>query len=196
MENNLKKLKMTQIFQMPSKIRLYYFLIGMIVFSGSYYFGSEITMSVIDAQLLFDEFEFQVIDIDALSITTHNLLLALVMFVPGFGVIFGGISGFETGVVITAMKTIYPELQDFSVLALLLVTPFGILELISYGIAISRSGMILRHINSKINLQLMIRPVIIEVIIVLVLLFVGGQMEYLMINFIGVDYIVGSENKI
>jgi len=56
--------------------------------------------------------------------------------------------------------------------------------------------MILRHINSKINLQLMIRPVIIEVIIVLVLLFVGGQMEYLMINFIGVDYIVGSENKI
>ena len=36
MENNLKKLKMTQIFQMPSKIRLYYFLIGMIVFSGSY----------------------------------------------------------------------------------------------------------------------------------------------------------------
>jgi uncharacterized membrane protein SpoIIM required for sporulation len=72
----------------------------------------------------------------------------------------------------------------------LFITPVGILELAAYALAISRSwlwGRILlkKKYRTRENLKAMIRPTIIEAIIVVALLFVGGYVEMWMINEFG-----------
>jgi hypothetical protein len=74
-------------------------------------------------------------------------------------------------------------LEPFPPLALLLVTPFGIMELVAYGMAMSRSYLIVKH-RTKAKLKLQIRPIIIEIIIVSVLLLVAGQIEQVMIDMV------------
>ena len=180
---------MIQIFshlKLPSKSylkkRFLFLIFGMVGFSGLFYFGSELSMNHDDAQSLLNSFESEVEGIDAMGIAIHNLSIALVMFVPGFGAGLGMISGFETGVIFSAYQTLYPQLDDFHALAILIFTPFGIMELIAYGIAISRSVIVLRYITSIPKLQLTLKSTLFELCFVAVLLFVAGFVEYFMIE--------------
>jgi len=156
--------------------RLAYFGIGILGFVIAYSAGASIQMTAQEASELTNEFEGQVADIGTLGLFYNNLKVALAMFVPGIGVIIGAYTAVSTGTVFAAVATSYPELQGVSPLALL-TTPFGILEILAYGLAMSRSWMVVYQLIAKTPWKHYVIPTAIEVGIVLVLLFGAAVTE-------------------
>ena len=64
---------------------------------------------------------------------------------------------------------------------IIFLTPFGILELISYGLAISRGGIFLYEILKKKISKKSILYLIIEIGLVGIMLFIGALIEWNMI---------------
>jgi len=164
---------------MTKKRRFGLVLLFMGIFAGIFQVGTLIPVDQTTAEALMEEFKAQVANIDSTGIFLHNATLSLIMFLPGFGVAWGIITGFQTGFAFSAATTIEPALADFPAL-ILFITPFGIMELFAYGIAMSRSYLLLRH-AVKLH-KIFIKPLVIEVGIVIGLLFVGGIIEDVMIQ--------------
>ena len=135
-----------------------------------------------EASLFMSEFEELVLDIDAFGIFTHNTTIALPMFIPGFGVAWGLFSSFSTGFAFAAITTTVPELTQIQPLSILFLSPFGLMELTAYSLGISRSFILIVTIIKKKNLILFIKPTGIEIAIVIILLLIGGYVEFYMIE--------------
>ena len=84
---------------------------------------------------IMDYFEDVLEKVDSVLIFTHNLTIAIPMFIPGFGAIWGLFSAWSTGFAFAAIQTATPELADVNPLALLL-TPFGLMELSAYSLSL------------------------------------------------------------
>ncbi len=123
-------------------------------------------------------------DIDSVGIFLHNTSLALPMFIPGFGVAWGLFSGWSTGFAFSTIVSQAPELAAIPPLAILYLSPFGIMELTAYSLAISRSFILVVLVIKKQNLSPAIRPTLIEVGIVVGLLLAGGFLEFYMIEMV------------
>jgi hypothetical protein len=108
------------------------------------------------------------------------------MFVPLLGTIFGLFSGFSTGNVFHALSLNNPILSQISPLVIL-ITPFGILEMFSYGIAISRSAIIFFKLIKRKSLKEEIYPTLLEIGIVALLLFIGAIVEWNIISKLGMQ---------
>ena len=165
-----------------SKIRIITFFIFMGLFSTTYQIGSMSQVSEEEANTFMSEFEKLVTDIDAVGIFLHNSSISLPMFIPGFGVVWGLFSAWSTGFAFSAIVLITPELAKVPPLAILFLSPFGIMELTAYSIATSRSFMLIRAISKKTSLIPFLKPTIIEIGIVVGLLLVGGFLEDYMIK--------------
>ena len=72
-----------------NKTRIIVFFMFLGLFAATFQIGSMSTVSEEEANAFMAEFEELVSDIDAFGIFTHNLTIALPMFIPGFGVIWG-----------------------------------------------------------------------------------------------------------
>lgn len=164
------------------KIRLVMFFIFMGVFSAAFQIGSMSDPTEEEASAFMEEFESLVEGIDSIGIFAHNTMLALPMFIPGFGVAWGLFSAWSTGFAFSAIVSMAPELENIPPLAILFISPFGIMELVAYSIAISRSFILITMIVRKIDLRLSIRPTVIEVAVVVGLLLAGGFLEFYMIE--------------
>src|SRR4029078_3973209 len=118
------------------KNRLVFFFIAMLFFLSIFYVGFSFRMDESFSKELSKNFINQITDIDEFGIFLNNLKIALVMFIPVIGLIMGTISGFSTGLVFNSIM----NLSDvtYSNPLVIFLTPFGILELVSYGLAISR----------------------------------------------------------
>ena len=164
------------------KQRLFYLVVGMIVFLLSYIFGASFDIDSQESKLLKEQFESKIQDINEFGIFSNNVIIALGMFIPGLGIGVGIFSGFGTGLVFSALAESNVMLQSISPLSILF-TPFGILEIFSYGLAISRSGMIIYdYFIKKISWRQFLKPTIIEIIIVISLLIIGAFIEWNMIK--------------
>lgn len=137
-----------------------------------------------EAKEFLKEFETLVEGIDSVGIFLHNASLALPMFIPGFGVAWGLFSGWSTGFAFSTIVSQTPELATVPPLAILYLSPFGIMELAAYSIAISRSFILVGLIIKKQNLSPTIKPTLIEVGIVVGLLIAGGFLEFYMIEMV------------
>lgn len=169
--------------KMTKKRRFILVLIFIGLFSLSYQIGSLIQVSEEEAKLLMDQFAEISKDIDGFGIFIHNLTINGLMFIPGFGVIMGLFTSFETGLAFSAFASTEPMLQGFPALAVLFLSPFGIMELFAYGIAMSRSYLIaMKLIKRNESLKSDLKPVLIEVGIVISLLLIGGLLEAYMID--------------
>lgn len=135
-----------------------------------------------DAKNFMLEFEELVLDIDAFGIFVHNTTIALPMFIPGFGVAWGIFSAWSTGFAFAAIVTTAPILADVPPLAILFLSPFGLMELTAYSIGISRSFILIKAITKKVNLTQFIKPTLFEVGIVIALLLAGGYLEFYMLE--------------
>ena len=166
-------------------LRLVVFFIFVGLFTGSYYIGSQTEVSQEDAELFMEEFEELIDDIDGIGIFLHNSFIAALMFVPGFGVGWGLFSAFQTGQAFSAIATLTPEIANIHPLALLYVSPFGIMELVAYSLGISRSYLLIYKIIKKISIKTDYKITIIEIGIVLGLLLAGGFLESYLISVIG-----------
>ena len=136
-----------------------------------------------EVQEIMDFFEEIVDTIDGIGIFVHNVIIALPMFLPGFGVVWGLFSAYSTGFAYSAIATANPEIAQLNPLAVLL-TPFGLMELGAYSISMSRSALLAKDVLQKNWLLIKSQKIIIgvEIGIVVALLLVGGIVEMWMIE--------------
>jgi uncharacterized membrane protein SpoIIM required for sporulation len=165
-----------------NKIRIILFFIFLGIFAATFQIGSMTSVSEEDAEAFMSEFEELVLDIDAFGIFTHNLTIALPMFIPGFGVAWGLFSAWSTGFAFAAIITTVPEIGEIPPLSILFLSPFGLMEIAAYSIGISRSFILIRAVIKKISLTSFLKPTVIEIGIVVALLLVGGYLEFYMIE--------------
>jgi len=165
-----------------NKIRISTFFIFLGIFAAAYQIGSMTSVSEEEAEAFMSEFEELVLDIDAFGIFTHNTIIALPMFIPGFGVAWGVFSAWSTGFAFAAIVSTVPEIGEIPPLSILFLSPFGLMEVVAYSIGISRSFILIRAVSKKINLTPFIKPTAIEIGIVLILLLAGGYLEFYMIE--------------
>ena len=165
-----------------NKIRIITFFIFLGIFATAFQIGSMTIVSEEEANIFMEEFEKLVLDIDAFGIFLHNITIALPMFIPGFGVVWGIFSAWSTGFAFASIITIVPEIGEIPPLSILFLSPFGLIEITAYSLGISRSFILIRAVIKKISLTQFIKPTVIEIGIVLALLFVGGYLEFYMID--------------
>jgi hypothetical protein len=167
-----------------NKIRIITFFVFLGLFATAYQIGSMSTVSEEEANIFMSEFEDLILDIDAFGIFIHNSMIALPMFIPGFGVAWGLFSAWSTGFAFAAIIVTAPQLGDIPPLSILLLSPFGLMELVAYSFGISRSFILIRAIIKKIDLVSFIKPTLIEIGIVVGLLLTGGYLEFYMIELV------------
>ena len=161
-------------------------MIFIAIFSAAYSVGSASNMSEQDSKSFIKEFQQAVEGIDAIGIFAHNTSVALPMFVPGFGVAWGSFAAWSTGLAFRALVSTTPSLAKLPPLAILYLSPFGIMELIAYSIGMSRSFLLVNTIlRKKTELRYELRPTIIEIGIVIALLLAAAFIEYAMIQEFG-----------
>jgi uncharacterized membrane protein SpoIIM required for sporulation len=180
----------TNKFEMISRRRFLFLIFGMIVFIISYSVGEKLVqINTSQADFIKTHFQEQIRGINQYGIFANNLRVALGMFIPGFGIVLGTFSAFSTGLVFNALSTISPALSNISPLIVFL-TPFGILEIIAYGIAISRSGILfyqlIKDTNKRNSWRKYVIPTIIEIGIVVTILFIAATVEWQMLRTLGI----------
>ena len=157
------------------KRRIIYLLVGILAFIVFFTIGTFVTFDESTSQLLKEQFQNKIKNIDSMGIFLNNFLISILMFVPGIGIAFGLFSGFSTGnifVIITRDLPIQiPPLIVF-------LTIFGIMELVSYGIAISRSYLLLISMLKRTNIKENLIYAGIEIAIVAIILFFGAIIEW------------------
>ena len=174
---------------MTRKKRILTFLIFVAIFIGAYSIGATMTVSDEDAMEFLKEFQLAIEGIDAVGIFTHNASIGLPMFIPGFGMIWGAFTAWSTGFAFSALATTNPLLESIPPLSVLLISPFGLMELAAYSIGMSRSMLLIHTIIKKNPLKNELRPTAIEVGIVIALLLVGGFIEFIMIQQFDSDFL-------
>jgi hypothetical protein len=160
------------------------------LFSTVFQIGSMSKVTEEDAKIFMSEFEKLVKDIDAFGIFIHNSSISLPMFIPGFGIVWGLFSAWSTGFAFAAIVLLTPELQQIPPLTILFLSPFGLLELVAYSLATSRSFILIRLITKKITLIPFLKPTFIEIGISIGLLLAGGYLEYYMIKMVQDDLLI------
>jgi hypothetical protein len=165
-------------------------MFGMIGFVSAYSIGT--TLVHIDnsqAEFMKAHFQEEIKGINQYGIFANNARIAFSVFIPGLGIVLGMLSAFSTGLVFNALSTVLPALSNISPLVVFL-TPFGILEIIAYGIAISRSGILsyqlIKDTNRRSSWGKYVIPTIIEIGIVTVILFIAAIVEWQMIHTLGI----------
>lgn len=164
--------------------RLLYLAFGVAAFLIAYSAGAAVPLSDEEAQQIREQFAEQIDDIDEYGIFVNNIRIALVMFIPGLGAGFGGFSGFATGSVFAALANSEPLLSDVPPLVIL-ITPFGIMEVFAYGLAMSRSGMLVYHLVKRRPWREYAVPTLIELGIAAAVLFAAAVIEWQMIEQFG-----------
>ena len=174
---------------MKNQKRIITFFIFVGLFSASYFIGSQSEVSHEDALTFQEEFNNLIEDIDGIGIFLHNSVVALPMFIPGFGVAWGFFSAWQTGQAFAALALLNPIISDIHPLAILYASPFGIMELVGYSIAMSRSLLLIHKIIKKISIKNDYKIIGVEVGIVVGLLLAGGFLEAYLIDTIEVPII-------
>lgn len=161
--------------------RLLIVAIGSALFLGMYTAGAAEKLSPQEAEEVRDQFSNQIKDIDEFGIFVNNMQITLGMFVPGAGVAIGSVSGYVTGNVFSAIAQGEPALQGVPP-QVILITPFGIMELFAYGLAMSRSGLLVYQFVKRRPWREFVIPTMIELGIAAAVLFAGALVEWWMIQ--------------
>ncbi len=174
--------KASRYFTIPYRIG--YLGLGALLFVASYSAGAAEPLSDEDAEEIRSGFLEDTEGIDETGIFLNNLKVALAMFVPGVGVGLGIFSGLSTGEVFNAFALVSPELAATSPLSVL-ATPFGMLEVFAYGLAISRSGMLavqLAKRSERKSWRQFSMMTAIEIAVVIGVLIAGSLVEFQVIS--------------
>lgn len=151
---------------------------GIAAFLLLYYTGATSEMSLSDARTVLQQLSTKNKQLDQNAIFLNNIKPALGMFVPAFGVGLGIYAAYSTGLAFSAAAALSPLLKGISPLAVF-SAPFAAMELFSYGLAISRSGLLVYQLLKKRPLwkDYAVRTAI-EIGIVAVLLLIGSVLEW------------------
>ena len=162
------------------KPRIIFLTIGIVAFLVAYSAGAAVHVSKQQADNLRQHFGEQIKGIDQNGIFVNNARIALGMFLPVAGIGIGGFVGFNTGMIFTAIAD-HSALSNVPPL-IILITPFGIMEVFAYGIAISISGLLIYQLVKKKPWREFTIPTLVEIGIVMVILFVAAMIEWQIIT--------------
>jgi len=171
--------------QMLNRIVLFFVFLG--IFSASFAIGAEIQVSEEEGKIVLEELESLIGEIDAVGIFTHNTSLALPMFIPGFGIAWGAFAAFSTGMAFSVIQDANPILENIPSLTILFMSPFGLMEVTAYSIAMSRSYMIVHKMIRRMSIRPDFRVIGLEITIVIGLLLAGGFVEWYFIESLSTD---------
>lgn len=160
--------------------RVIYVALGIVAFLIAYSVGAAVHVGKQQTEDLRRHFAEQIKGIDQNGIFINNARIALGMFVPAAGIGLGVISGFYTGMIFTAIAAT-SALNNVPPLVIL-ITPFGIMEVFAYGIAISRSGIFIYQLVKKKSWREYAVPILIEIGIVILILLAGAVIEWQIIT--------------
>ena len=163
-------------------LRILSFFVFLAIFSLTFALASEVQLPEDEVTIIMEEFDEMTEGIDGARIFIHNVSIALPMFIPGFGIFWGLFAAFSTGVAFSAMKSAIPLLDQIPAFSILFMSPFGLMEVAAYSIAMSRSYILIHKIIKKMPIRPDIRATCIEVVILVVLLLAGGFLEYFLIE--------------
>ena len=170
---------------MLNRIVLFFVFLG--IFSTSFAIGAEVQVSEEESKIILEQLETLIGNIDAVGIFSHNTTLALPMFIPGFGIAWGAFAAFSTGMAFSVLKDASPMLANIPSLTILFMSPFGLMEVAAYSIAMSRSYMIFHKMIKRMPIRPDYRIIGIEIAILVGLLLTGGFVEYYFIENIPTD---------
>ena len=170
---------------MLNRIVLFFVFLG--IFSASFAIGAEIQVSEEEGKIVLEELESLIGEIDAVGIFTHNTSLALPMFIPGFGIAWGAFAAFSTGMAFSVIQDANPILENIPSLTILFMSPFGLMEVAAYSIAMSRSYMIIHKMIRRMSIRPDFRVIGLGIGILIGLLLTGGFVEYYFIESITTD---------
>jgi hypothetical protein len=164
------------VLKMLNRIVLFFVFLG--IFSASFAVGAEVQVSEEESEIVLEQFEILIAEIDAVGIFVHNTSLALPMFIPGFGIAWGAFAAFSTGMAFSVLQGANPMLENIPSLTILFMSPFGLMEVAAYSIAMSRSYMIVHKMIKKLPIRPDFRIIGLEVVILVGLLLAAGFIEY------------------
>ena len=164
------------VLKMLNRIVLFFVFLG--IFTASFAVGAEVQVSEEESEIVLEQFEILIAEIDAVGIFVHNTLLALPMFIPGFGIAWGAFAAFSTGMAFSVLQGANPMLENIPSLTVLFMSPFGLMEVAAYSIAMSRSYMIVHKMIKKLPIRPDFRIIGLEVVILVGLLLAAGFIEY------------------
>ena len=170
---------------MLNRIVLFFVFLG--IFSASFAIGAEIQVSEEESKIVLEELESLIADIDAVGIFTHNTSLSLPMFIPGFGIAWGAFAAFSTGMAFSVIQDASPMLENVPSLTILFMSPFGLMEVAAYSIAMSRSYMIIHKMIKRMSIRPDFRVIGLEIAIMIGLLLTGGFVEWHFIESLSTD---------
>ena len=173
------------VLKMLNRIVLFFIFLG--IFSASFAIGAEVEVSEEESAIVLEEFETLLAEIDAVGIFSHNTLLALPMFIPGFGIAWGAFAAFSTGMAFSVLQDANPILESIPSLTILFMSPFGLMEIAAYSIAMSRSYIIIHKMIKRMPIRPDLRVIGLEVAILVGLLLAGGFLEYYFIENLPTD---------
>ncbi|QLH09838.1 stage II sporulation protein M [Candidatus Nitrosotenuis sp. DW1] len=163
-----------------------FFFVFLAVFSTAFSLGAEMDVSEEDASIFLDEFNKLLDSLKGenfgLEIFLHNVEIALPMFIPGFGIVWGIFSAFSTGFAFAAIATTNSLLEKIPPITMIFTTPFGLMELAAYSIGMSRSFLLIVGILKKRSVLQQWKQTVLEIGIVIGLLLLGGIVEAYMIE--------------
>jgi hypothetical protein len=162
--------------------RLVWLGLAIAAFLITFQIGATVILSAEQAENIKKELSQRNAGINQLAIFSNNILPSLEMFIPAAGVGIGLYSAYSTGQALNAFSVFNPMLKSIFPLSVF-VTPFAIMELIAYGLAMSRSGMIVHYlIANRRNISESWRRFSfhtgIEIGIVVLILFIGSVVEW------------------
>ena len=152
------------------------------IFSLSFQIGATSQVSPEEANDFVQEFLSATQDSDGFAFFVNNVSASLPMFIPGLGAILGIYTGWSTGFGFAALITMAPGLANIEPLTILFYSPYGIMEVTAYSIAMSRSFHVVYSLVKKVNPISLIKPSLIEIGIVIGLLVIAGFLEEYMIK--------------
>jgi hypothetical protein len=164
--------------QYQIKSRALYAALGIIAFLILYWTGTQIKLDYDSSIKLKEEFMKKIQGLNYIGIFANNFTISIIMFVPGIGILFGLFSGYSTGTVFSAIAQTSQTTPDQISPLVILLTPFGIMEIFSYGLAISRSSLLLVSLIKKDHVSKQLKYTLIEVMIVTVILFFAALIEW------------------
>jgi stage II sporulation SpoM-like protein len=167
-----------------SRRRLLYLAFGVAAFLIAFSAGAAVPMSDEEAKEIREQFSEQIEGIDQTGIFLNNIRIALGMFIPGLGAGLGAFSGFATGSVFAALANSEPMLSGIPPLAIL-ITPFGVMEVFTYGLAMSRSGMLVFYLVRRKPWREYVVPTLIELGIAAAVLLAAAVIEWWFIEQLG-----------
>ena len=151
------------------------------IFSISFQIGAMSEVDDAESNSFVQEFLSNTEEIDGLGIFQNNSFIALPMFIPGIGIIHGAYTAWSTGFGFAAIISMAPGLAEIQPLSIFYFSPFGIMELAAYSIAMSSSFHIAYALFKRVNLKSLIKPTVIEIGVVVTILFAAGFLEEYMI---------------